>query len=119
VLAEGSLIWVSPKRLCQSQANTEVDAHSHWTEHRVPDGGVGEGTEVLEGFCSLMEGATVSTDQNPQNSWGLDHQPKSTHIGRHGSGCICSRGWPCWTSVGGEALGTEGVQCSRVRECQG
>jgi hypothetical protein len=29
--------------------------------------------------------------------------------GTHGSGCICSRGWPCWTSVGGEALGPEGI----------
>jgi hypothetical protein len=33
--------------------------------------------------------------------------------------CICGRGWPCWTSVGGEALGPEGVQCPSVGECQG
>ena len=25
----------------------------------------------------------------------------------------------CWTSVGGEALGPEGVQCPSVGECQG
>jgi hypothetical protein len=31
----------------------------------------------------------------------------------------CGSGWPCWTSVGGEALGPEGVQCSSVGECQG
>ena len=29
VLADRSLIWLSPKRLCQCQINTEVDAHSH------------------------------------------------------------------------------------------
>jgi hypothetical protein len=28
VLADGSLIWLSPERLCQSLTNTEVDAHS-------------------------------------------------------------------------------------------
>jgi hypothetical protein len=28
------------------------------------------------------------------------------------------QGWP-WTSVGGEALGPEGVQCHSVGECQG
>jgi hypothetical protein len=24
----------------------------------------------------------------------------------HGSSCICSRGWPSWSSMGGEALGS-------------
>ena len=38
--------------------------------------------------------------------------------GTHSIDRICGRGWPCWTSVGGEALGTEGVQCSSVGECQ-
>jgi hypothetical protein len=28
VFAEGSLIWLSPERLCQSLTNTEADAHS-------------------------------------------------------------------------------------------
>jgi hypothetical protein len=27
--------------------------------------------------------------------------------------------WPCWTSVGGAALGPENVQCHSVGECQG
>ena len=52
----------------------------------------GEGTEGAEGVCSHMEGATVITGQTPQNSWGLDHQPKNTHGGAHGAGCICGRG---------------------------
>ena len=36
----------------------------------------------------------------------------------HGSSCICSRGWPCWTSKGGEALGPEKAQCPSVGEYQ-
>ena len=47
--------------------------------------------------------------------WRLDHQPKNTH----GAGHICDRGWPCWSSVGREALGSEGVRCPSVGECQG
>ena len=62
MLADGSLIWLSPKRLCQSLTNTEVDAHRQsiiGLNMGVSDGGVGEGTEA-EGVCSPMEGATVS-----------------------------------------------------------
>jgi hypothetical protein len=32
---------------------------------------------------------TISTNQNSQ---GLNHQPRSTHGGTHGSSPICSRG---------------------------
>jgi hypothetical protein len=40
---------------------------NHWTEHRVPDGGVGEGSEEAEGICSPVgRGATVSAGQNPR-----------------------------------------------------
>jgi hypothetical protein len=41
-----------------------------------------------------------------------------THGGTRGSSCICGRGWPCWTLVGGVAIGPEGVQCLSVGECQ-
>jgi hypothetical protein len=59
----------------------------------------------------------------PQSSQGLNHQPKSTYGGTHGSSCscyicICSRGWPCWTSMGGEALGPMKTQCPNVGEYQ-
>jgi hypothetical protein len=37
----------------------------------------------------------------------------------HGSSYICSRGWPCWASMGGEALGPVKAQCPSVGECQG
>jgi hypothetical protein len=56
---------------------------------------------------------------NPQSSQGLNHQPKSTHAGTHDSDCICSRGWPCQSSVGGEALGPVKALCPSVGECQG
>jgi hypothetical protein len=55
----------------------------------------------------------------PQSSQGLNHQPKSIHGGTHGPSCICSRGWPSRSSVGGEALGPMKVLCPRVGECQG
>ena len=38
-------------------------AANHWTEHGVPDGGVGEGTEGAEEVCSPMGGVTVPTGQ--------------------------------------------------------
>jgi hypothetical protein len=49
----------------------------------------------------------------------LENQPKSTHGAFHGAGHIYGKGWPCWTSVGGAALGPEGVQCPSVGEYQG
>jgi hypothetical protein len=45
------------------------------------------------------------TGQIPWSSQELDHQPKNTHGVTHDAGHICGRGWLCWTSVGGEALG--------------
>lgn len=38
----------------------------HWTELRVPDRGVGEGTEGPEGVCHPVGGARVSTGQAPR-----------------------------------------------------
>jgi hypothetical protein len=68
VLTDRSLIWLSPKTLCQSLTNIVADACSQpldWAQ--VPDGEVGEGTEGIEAVCSLMGGATVLT--------GLAHLP--------------------------------------------
>jgi hypothetical protein len=42
-----------------------------------------------------------------------------TKEGTHGSSCICSREWPCWTSVGGMALGLGKSRCPSVGKCQG
>ena len=35
------------------------------------------------------------------------------------SSCICSRGWPSWPSMGGEALGLAKIICPITGECQG
>jgi hypothetical protein len=71
----------------------------------VPNGGVRERTEGAEGVCSLIGRIIISANQTPQNSQGLNHQPKSIHRGTHGYSCICNKEWPCQTSVEGEALG--------------
>ena len=49
---------------------------NHWTKHRVPDGGAGEGNEGAEGVYSHMEGATVSTGQTPWSSPGTGSPTK-------------------------------------------
>jgi hypothetical protein len=57
----------------------------------------------------------------PQSSQGLNHQGKSTHGGSHDSSHICSKGWPCGTSMRGEALGEVlpvKAQCPSVGVCQ-
>jgi hypothetical protein len=55
----------------------------------------------------------------PLSSQGLNHQQKSTHGGTHASSHLCSRGWPCQVSMGGEAFDPVKAQCSSVGECQG
>ena len=49
----------------------------------------------------------------------LNHESKSTRGGTHGSSCICSRGWPCRSSMEGEALGPVKALCPSVGECLG
>jgi hypothetical protein len=97
------------------QIQRQMLTANHWTEHGIPDGGVGEGTEGAEGSCRPMREATASTSQKPQSSRGLDHQLKNIHGGTHGSSCICGRGWPFWTLVGGVALGPVGIRCLEGR----
>lgn len=41
-----------PERLCQYQANTEMDALSQPLEHWVPNRGVRERMEGVEGVCN-------------------------------------------------------------------
>jgi hypothetical protein len=73
-------------------------------------------TEGAEGDGNPIGKTTISTNQSTQ---GLNHQPKSTHGGTHGSSHICSRGWPCWTSLGRGALGPVKARCCSVGESQG
>jgi hypothetical protein len=46
-------------------------------------------------------------------------QGQTTNGGTHDSSCICSRGWPCRSSMGREALGPVKALCPSVGECRG
>jgi hypothetical protein len=71
VLVDESLIWLSPEKLCQSlTTQRQMVSENHWTEIGVPNGGVGKGTEGVEGFCRPMEEAKVSTRQIPPELLG-------------------------------------------------
>jgi len=80
-------------RLCQIQRR--MLAANHWTENRVPNGGIRERIEGAEGACNLIR-TTIPTNQSSQ---GLNPYLKTTHGQTHGSSCIYSRGWlvqPQW-----------------------
>jgi len=83
-------------------------------ENRAPNGGVRKRTEGAEGVCNPIGRTTISTNQTVQSSQGLNHQPKSIHGGTHGTSHICNRGWPCWASMRGEALGPVKAECPHV-----
>ena len=74
------------------------------TEHWDPNGGVGGMSGGVEAHCNFI-GKTMLAGWATQISQGLDHQPTSVHGRIHGSRYICSRGWSCLKSLGGEALG--------------
>jgi hypothetical protein len=71
VLADRSLIQLSPERLCQILTNTNAEAPNHpQTEHRDPNGGdrgSTEGSEVSEGALSGINGRG-----RPLVLWSLD-----------------------------------------------
>jgi hypothetical protein len=54
----------------------------------VPKGGVRERTEGAKGVYNPVGKTTISTNQTPQSSQGLNHQPKSTHRVTHDFCCI-------------------------------
>jgi hypothetical protein len=89
-------------RLCQCLANTEVDVHSHWMEHRAPNEGARESNQGAEGVC------------NPIGEYDLT----STHRACVSS-CICSREWSNRPSMGGEALGLVKIICPSMGERPG
>jgi hypothetical protein len=67
----------------------------------------------LIGFAFHRRNNSIN-QPDPQSSQGLNHQPKSTHGGTDDSNYICSRGWPCWSSMGGETLGPVKAGCPSV-----
>ena len=76
-----------------------------------------ESGKGAEGVCNPIARTILSTNQTLKSSQGLNHLPKSTHGGTNGFSCICSKGWPCWASMGGEALGPVKSVCPSVGEC--
>ena len=73
----------------------------------------------LNGSAAPWEEQQYELTSTPQSSQGLNHQPKSTHGGTRGSSCICSRGWPSRSSMGGEVLGPLKALCPSVGEWLG
>jgi hypothetical protein len=75
-------------------------------EHRSPNEGARECTQVAKGSSKPIVGTAIWTNHSPRpQSWV--------------SSCICSRGWPSWPSMGGEVLHLEKIICPSPGECQG
>ena len=90
----------------------------HWTEHRVYNVGARERAQGAEGVYSPIDGTTIWTNQYPQSSDGLNHQPKNKHGGTQDSSHIWRRGRTCGISMRGEALSLLKVLCHSIGECQ-
>jgi hypothetical protein len=101
MLAERSLLQLSLERSARAIKIQRVMVLANcWTKHWVPNGGGRERTEEVEVIWYPIGRTRISPNQNPQSSQVLSHQPRI----KHGSSCICSRGWPCQTSMGGDVL---------------
>jgi hypothetical protein len=72
---------------------------------------------ALIGIAKKVRGRLPPPPPDPHQ--GLNHQPKSTHGGTYGSSHLCSRGWPCRTSMEGEILVPGKALCPSVEECHG
>ena len=88
-------LWRGPVRALHIQR--QMLAANHWTRRGVPNGGVGEWSGGAKGIYSPMGRTTMSATKTPEDSQGLNHQPRGTQ----GSSLKCGRGMLCQTSVGG------------------
>jgi hypothetical protein len=101
---------LSSQRLYNHLTKANADTANHWTEPRQSSGTIRERTEVAEGVCQPIGRTIVSTNQTPQSSQGLNHQPKSVYV--YMGQCMApttSVAEDClmWlASVGGEMLGS-------------
>ena len=89
----------------------------HWSEHRVLNEGYRESTQGAKGISRPIGETIIWTDQYTHSSQGPPN--KGYKSGTHGSRCICSRGWPSWSSMEEEVLGPVKALFSSVGECQG
>ena len=77
-----------------------------WMEHRDRNEEARESTQGAKGVCNPIGGTTIWTNQYPHPQGCV-------------SSCMCSRGWPSQSSIGGEALGLVKIICPNTAECQG
>jgi hypothetical protein len=80
-----------------------------------------KGLKELKGFAAPQEEQQHEPTSTPPPELPGTKPPPTTmnpHGRIHGSRCVCSRGWPCWISMGREALGLVKAQCRSVGECQ-
>jgi hypothetical protein len=95
LLMPRSACWQEPGIAVSWEAMPEPSKYR--SECSQPTIGLSTGSPVeelekrAEGICSPIKRTTISTNQTPQSSEGLNHQSKSTHWGTHGSSHICSR----------------------------
>jgi hypothetical protein len=75
-----------------------------------------KGLKEQKGFATYKKISTISTNQTLQSSQELNHQPKSTHGGIHGSSHICNRGRSYQASMGEEAFGPVKAKCLSAEE---
>ena len=69
---------------------------------------LGEELKELKGFAAHRKNNNINQSDLPELPGTKPPTKESMALGggTHGSGCICSRGWPCHVSMGGEeALG--------------
>ena len=96
-VADRNLVWQFLGRSSQQLTNVDLDAQGTWW-------GTWRKDWRSKGVLHLT-GRTTLAGWTTQYSQGLDHQPRSVQGSRiDGSRSICSREWPCLTSMGGEAL---------------
>jgi hypothetical protein len=77
-----------------------------------------KGPKELKGFAVPREEQQYEPTSNFQSSQGLNHQPKSSHGGTHGSRHICSRGCSLVGHQREERVGPVKVLCPSVGESQ-
>jgi hypothetical protein len=73
--------WEALARALQIQS--QMFAGNHCTECGLPNEGVRERTEGAEGVCNPIGRTTIPTNQTPQSSQGLNHQPEYTWLQLH------------------------------------
>ena len=84
MLADKSLVQLSPKKLCQTlKTQTRMLIDNPCIERWLLNEGVRGTTEGAEGVCNSIGRTTTSTNQYPRNSHRLNNQTKSTQGENH------------------------------------